>query len=90
MLHVNTVCPDGNSRITDANRSVLKSGSRSISPATRPMESIGGVPVGLPDGAYLGDLFRQYRLLLIRGVRGVRRLARRERKRPPENGETHP
>ncbi len=27
----------------------------SISPATRPPESIGGVPVGLPDGAYLGD-----------------------------------
>jgi len=26
-----------------------------ISPATRPPESIGGVPVGLPDGAYLGD-----------------------------------
>jgi hypothetical protein len=27
----------------------------SISPATRPPESIGGIPVGLPDGAYLGD-----------------------------------
>jgi hypothetical protein len=27
----------------------------SISPATRQPESIGGVPVGLPDGAYLGD-----------------------------------
>jgi len=27
----------------------------SISPATRPPESIGDVPVGLPDGAYLGD-----------------------------------
>jgi hypothetical protein len=27
----------------------------SISPATRPPESIGGVPVGLPDGAYLGE-----------------------------------
>ena len=27
----------------------------SISPATRPQESIGGIPVGLPDGAYLGD-----------------------------------
>jgi len=26
-----------------------------ISPATRPPESIGGVPVGLPDAAYLGD-----------------------------------
>jgi len=26
-----------------------------ISPATRPPESIGGVPVGLPEGAYLGD-----------------------------------
>jgi hypothetical protein len=26
----------------------------SISPATRPPESIGGIPVGLPDGAYLG------------------------------------
>ena len=26
-----------------------------ISPATRPPESIGGVPVGLPDSAYLGD-----------------------------------
>ena len=26
-----------------------------ISPATRPPESIGSVPVGLPDGAYLGD-----------------------------------
>src|SRR5438477_2778731 len=28
----------------------------SISPATRPPESIGGIPVGLPDGAYLGDV----------------------------------
>lgn len=27
-----------------------------ISPATRPPESIGGVPVGLPDGAYLGEI----------------------------------
>jgi hypothetical protein len=27
----------------------------SISPATRQPESIGGVPVGLPDGAYLGE-----------------------------------
>jgi hypothetical protein len=27
----------------------------SISPATRPHESIGGIPVGLPDGAYLSD-----------------------------------
>jgi hypothetical protein len=27
----------------------------SISPATRPLESIGGIPLGLPDGAYLGD-----------------------------------
>jgi hypothetical protein len=27
-----------------------------ISPATRPPESIGGIPVGLPDGAYLGDV----------------------------------
>jgi hypothetical protein len=27
----------------------------SISPATRSPESIGGIPVGLPDGAYLGD-----------------------------------
>jgi len=27
-----------------------------ISPATRAPESIGGVPVGLPDGAYLGDV----------------------------------
>jgi hypothetical protein len=27
-----------------------------ISPATRPPESIGGVPVGLPDGAYLGEV----------------------------------
>jgi hypothetical protein len=27
----------------------------SISPATRPQEAIGGVPVGLPDGAYLGS-----------------------------------
>jgi hypothetical protein len=27
----------------------------SISPATRAPESIGGVPVGLPDGSYLGD-----------------------------------
>ena len=26
-----------------------------LSPAPRPPESIGGVPVGLPDGAYLGD-----------------------------------
>src|SRR5205823_4574915 len=25
-------------------------------PATRPPESIGGVPVGLPDGAYLGEI----------------------------------
>jgi hypothetical protein len=28
----------------------------SISPATRTPESIGGIPVGLPDGAYLGEL----------------------------------
>jgi hypothetical protein len=28
----------------------------SISPATRRRERIGGVPVGLPDGAYLGDI----------------------------------
>src|SRR2546421_3502045 len=27
-----------------------------ISPATRPPESIGGVPIGLPDGAYLGEI----------------------------------
>ena len=27
-----------------------------ISPATRPPESIGGVPVGLPDGVYLGEI----------------------------------
>src|SRR5690349_11538034 len=27
-----------------------------LSPATRPPESIGGVPVGLPEGAYLGDV----------------------------------
>jgi len=27
-----------------------------LSPAARPPESIGGVPVGLPDGAYLGDV----------------------------------
>ena len=27
----------------------------SLSPATRPSERIGGVPVGLPDGAYLGS-----------------------------------
>jgi hypothetical protein len=28
----------------------------SISPATRQPEQIGGIPVGLPDGAYLGDI----------------------------------
>ncbi len=28
----------------------------SISPATRAPESIGGIPIGLPDAAYLGDL----------------------------------
>jgi len=35
--------------------SITGSAYFSISPATRPHEMIAGVPVGLPDGAYLGD-----------------------------------
>jgi hypothetical protein len=41
---------------TVAEHGITGSAYFAISPATRPPESIGGVPVGLPDGAYLGEI----------------------------------